>query len=143
MGWIIGFWGRSGSNSAKVANHISNRANIPIVDFLADPQLAVPQNLIIVTSNLGDEEVPEDLERFLVKRGSEVRNWTIVEIGNYYGFDDWNFGAGNRIAMHLRGLKYARQILIGVGIDSLPMIDFRTLDSWCNEVLLKETENAV
>jgi hypothetical protein len=143
MEWIIGFWGRAGSNSAKVASHISNRAGIPIFDFVSNPQLQVPENLIIVTSNLGDEEVPEELERFLVKRANEVRNWTIVEIGNYYGFDDFNFGAGNRIAMHFRGFESASQILTGVGIDSLPFIDFRTLDSWCSEVLLKEAENAI
>jgi hypothetical protein len=143
MEWIVGCWGREGSNSAKVASHIANRAGIPVLDFLADPHREVPNNLIIVTSNLGDEEVPEELERFLVKRGREVRNWTIVEIGNYYGFDDFNFGAGNRIAMHFRGLQTPRQVLTGVGIDSLPFIDFRTLDCWCSEILLKETENAV
>ncbi len=143
MEWIVGCWARPGSNSAKIATHISNRASIPIIDFLSDPGHPVPKKLIIVTSNLGDEEVPEDLERFLVKRGKEVENWTIVEIGNYYGFDDWNFGAGNRIAMYFRGFESASQSLTGVGIDSLPLIDFRTLDSWCNEVLLKEGENAV
>jgi hypothetical protein len=143
MDWIVGCWGRAGSNSAKVASHISNRAKIPVLDFLFNPRLPVPNNLIIVTSNLGDEEVPEELERFLVKRGNEVRNWTIVEIGNYYGFDDFNFGAGNRIAMHFRDFENAKQVLIGVGIDSLPFIDLRTLDAWCNDVLLKAIENAV
>jgi hypothetical protein len=143
MNWTVGCWGRPGSNSAKVAAHIAHRANIPVMDFLSHPELPVPDNLIIVTSNLGDEEVPEDVERFLVSRGNEFRNWTIVEIGNYYGFDDWNYGAGNRIAMHFRYFKTANQTLIGVGIDSLPLIDFLTLDRWCDEVLLKDNCHAV
>ncbi len=138
MAWKVGCWGRPGSNSSKVAAHIARRAGIEVADFFAERDRPVPPQLLIVTPNLGDSEVPEEVERFLVARGPEIRQWVVVEIGNYYGFDDWSYGARERIALHLQSIGVADEALPGAGIDSLPLIDWATLDRWCDEVLLAE-----
>ena len=138
MAWKIGCWGRPGSNSAKIAAHIAQRAGLELVDFYGDRDAAVPAELVIVTPNHGDAEVQEDVENFLVARGREVQRWVVLEIGNYYGFDDWGYGARERIALFMKKNGKGDEALPGAGIDTLPHIDWATLDRWCETVLHKE-----
>jgi hypothetical protein len=139
MAWKIGCWGRPGSNSAKLAAHIAQRAGLEMVDFYGNRDAAVPSELVIVTPNHGDAEVQEDVENFLVARGREVQRWVVLEIGNYYGFDDWGYGARERIALFMKKNGKGDEALPGAGIDTLPQIDWATLDRWCDTVLTKET----
>jgi hypothetical protein len=138
MGWKIGCWGRPGSNSAKIAAHIAQRGGVELVDFFTDRDAPVPQALVIVTPNHGDAEVQEDVEKFLVARGKEVQQWVVLEIGNYYGFDDWSYGARERIALFMKKNGKPDEALPGGGIDTLPLIDWATLDRWCDTVFRKE-----
>jgi hypothetical protein len=138
MAWKIGCWGRPGSNSAKIAAHIAQRAGLEMIDFFSNREAAVPAKLVIVTPNHGDAEVQEDVENFLVARGQEVQQWVVLEIGNYYGFDDWGYGARDRIALFMKKNGKGDEALLGGGIDTLPMIDWATLDRWCDTVLQKE-----
>jgi len=142
MTWEVGCWGRPGSNSAKIAAHVASRARLNLVDFFTQPGAPVPPCLIVVTPNHGDAEIQEDVEKFLVARGREVQRWVVLEIGNYYGFDDWSYGAREKIAAFLRKLGKGEEALPGAGIDTLPTIDWVTLDRWCDEVVARATEAA-
>lgn len=138
MSWEVGCWGRPGSNSARIAAHIAQRAGLEVINFYSEPEAQIPARLVIVTPNHGDAEVQEEVERFLLARGQGVQQWVVVEIGNYGGFDDWSFGARERIALFLKQIGKSDEALPGVGIDTLPRIDWTTLDRWCETVLKRE-----
>jgi hypothetical protein len=134
MTWIVGIWGRPGSNSEKIALHIGNRIGAPVVNFVASPDAPMASHLVMVAANHGDAEVPEDIEKFLQRRGSEIDRWVVLEIGNYYGFDDWSYGARERIALYLDSIRKGGEVVPGAGIDTLPHIDWVTLDRWCDTI---------
>jgi flavodoxin len=143
MRWKVGCWGRPGSNSAKIAAHIAQRIGGELVDFHSRHDAPIPAHLVIVTPNHGDAEVQEDVEKFLVARGREVAQWVVLEIGNYYGFDDWSYGARERIALYMKKQGKPEEALPGGGIDTLPQIDWATLDRWCEMVLQEEAADVV
>jgi len=135
MMWKVGVWGRPGSNSHKIASHVGERVHIELADFFSQPGLAIPEGLVIVSPNYGDAEVPEDIEKFLINRSREINKWVVLEIGNYGGFDDWSFGARERIGLCMKKNGLSEEALPGVGLDTLPRIDWGTLDRWCDTVL--------
>lgn len=141
MSWTVGCWGRPGSNSAKIAAHIAQRNGYALTDFFTQQVAAMPERLIILTPNHGDAEVQEDVEKFLVARGHEIQTWVVIEIGNYYGFDDWSFGARERIALYLKKLGKGEEALPGAGIDTLPQTDWKTIDRWCDMLAAKEADH--
>jgi hypothetical protein len=143
MTWTVGCWGRPGSNSAKIAARIAQRAGLGLVDFFSNRDASVPSHLVIVTPNHGDAEVQEDVEKFLVARGHEVQQWVVLEIGNYYGFDDWSYGARERIALFMKRHGKPDEALSGGGIDTLPHVDWATLDRWCDTVLRVEAAHVI
>ena len=138
MTWKVGCWGRPSSNSAKIAMHIAQRAGLEFVDFFSRSDASMPAKLVIVTPNHGDAELQEDVEKFLVARGKEIGQWVVLEIGNYYGFDDWSYGARERVALYMKKNGKPEEALPGAGIDTLPQIDWATLDRWCDTVFKKE-----
>ena len=84
---------------------------------------------ILIASTWGDGELQEDMERFLIT-SSELSDakFIIIELGNYYGYDDFSFGAGKIMAdiVSLKGGK----VIDMISIDSLPIIDWETVDKW-------------
>ena len=54
-------------------------------------------------------------------------NYVVCEIGNYYGYDDFELGAGRIIIKHMENLK-GNSLLPLYSIDTLPLLDERKLD---------------
>lgn len=87
---------------------------------------------IFVASTWGDGELQIDMEGFLVrwKHIFNLQQFVVCELGNYYGYDDFEFGA----------LNIMREELLSVGglemfeplcFDSIPKKDWDTLKRWC------------
>ena len=142
MAWKIGLWGRPGSNSAKIASYVGERVGLEVIDFHTLPLTPIPDGLLIISPNHGDAEVPEDLEKFLLARGGEINNWVVLEIGNYGGFDDWSYGARERIALYMKQQGKKDEAFPGAGIDTLPRIDWHNLTRWCDTIVKSGVRNA-
>ncbi|MFN0186055.1 MAG: hypothetical protein ACKVQR_19750 [Aquabacterium sp.] len=130
--WTIGLWGRPESNAAKVASHLASRLQLPVVDYFSQPDAVTPASLLLVTPNMGDGEIPEPVEWFVRDRCATLTRFGVVEIGNFYGFDDWGFGAGDRIRKVLAG-RGLEEGIRPLSLDTLPQIDWDTLERWCTE----------
>ena len=57
------------------------------------------------------------------------RQYVICELGNYYGYDDFQFGAMKIIKKHLESLGW-EEAFPGVSLDSLPVIDWDVFNQW-------------
>ena len=84
--------------------------------------------LIVFCPTYGDEELPEPMERFLVRNGSSLaeRDYGICELGNYYGYEKFDFGALRILDAEFQA-RGGRRIVAALSLDSLPRVDWQSL----------------
>lgn len=85
--------------------------------------------ILIFCPTYGDGEIEEHMEDFLI--GLNVRNkkFVVCELGNYYGYDDYEFGAAKTIIGHLKSLDW-QMIYPVLSLDSMPIIDWSAYNAW-------------
>jgi flavodoxin len=90
--------------------------------------------LLFFCPTYGNEELPLDMERFIVnfKLDMSSKYYTICELGNYYGYET-DFGAMKIIRYHLEKLC-GKEILSPLSMDSLPKKDWMALATWCGKL---------
>jgi flavodoxin len=142
-------YGSTSGNSRRVAKRIYESLDHAFIfnskDYgsLADINLKLgitKFTYVFVASTWGDGELQIDMENFLL-RSSEWNiqdDCHIVELGNYYGYDDFEFGALKHIENFAEKLKI--RMLSVLSVDSMPRIDWDTLESWI-EVELENEDN--
>jgi flavodoxin len=113
----------------KVATKLSESLKIPKVSSQTFPNLENYSLVIIVTSNYGDEELPLPMEQFLLKIKEKNKFFTIIELGNYYGYDEYNFGAQKIIKNYLQSLDL-QEFFPSLSLDSFPKMDIGLFLSW-------------
>lgn len=85
--------------------------------------------VIFLCPTYGDEELPFAMEDFLIKHTNRNKQYVICELGNYYGYDDFQFGARSIIEKILiqRGwLCFYKNL----SLDSMPQIDWNVFYKW-------------
>lgn len=91
--------------------------------------------LIFIVATYGDQELHDSYEEYIISKGNFNSNhkFSICEIGNYYGYDDFELGGGRIVKTHIENFQ-AKEILPMYSIDSLPLIDDRKLNKWLDEL---------
>ena len=92
-------------------------------------------SLIFVAATYGDQELNDTLEDFVITldKSHADFNYAVCEIGNYYGYDDFELGAGEIIVSHMN-LIGAKSLLPMYSVDSLPRLDKRKLKKWIEQL---------
>lgn len=85
--------------------------------------------VLFICPTYGDEELPHDMEDFLLNLKPEKRYYVVCETGNYYGYDDFRFGASKIIEGHLNNLGWEK-FYPSFSLDSLPTIDWEPFEEW-------------
>jgi flavodoxin len=131
-------FGSSRGNTRTVASRIGEWLDFPItvvgVDRLdgASGLIVRSDLLIFMASTWGDGELQADMERFLVHTPLQMggKPYVICELGNYYGYDDFEFGAAD-IIKHFLDAAGGKELVEPFSMDSLPLKDWDTLARWC------------
>lgn len=84
---------------------------------------------LFICPTYGDEELPHDMEDFLLKLNVKNKLFVICEIGNYYGYDDFTFGAKEVIQRYLQSLGW-KKFYSGISLDVIPVIRWNVLNTW-------------
>lgn len=97
--------------------------------------------LIFFSSTWGDGELQVDMEAFLVREALQLHGqpYVICELGNYYGYDDFNFGA-ERILHYFLDAAGGVELAEPFSMDSLPHKDWIGLERWC-QLINQKTGN--
>src|SRR3569832_617502 len=132
--------------------------SVDIVDVktLADSQVFHEYDLLLFfSSTWGDGELQEkktttrrddeqqaDKESFLVREALRLdgKPYAICELGNYYGYDDFNFGA-ERILQYFLEAAGGIELVEPFSMDSLPYKDWVGLSRWCDLINKTVLEN--
>lgn len=135
-------YGSSRGNTKLVADRVRSMLDFPIVlvDAKNVEDAALFDNydpLLFFASTWGDGELQIDMEDLLFKFTLNLKGkkYAICELGNYYGYDDFEFGA-MRIMRHCLVHAGADELIESFSMDSLPHKDWSGLQRWCNAMNL-------
>ncbi len=127
-------------SSAKVVEELGKLLNFPVqpVNIAANPKtvpLPTFDLLLMVIATYGDQELLDVVEEFVTARTSELRGkrYSVCELGNYYGYDDFEFGAKQIVEFQLHSIG-ATVFCPGASADSLPKLDWRAIKAWCQVI---------
>lgn len=85
--------------------------------------------ILFVCPTYGDEELPLNMEKFLINLKTKNKLYVICELGNYYGYDDFEFGAKKIIEQTLIKLNW-KNFHNNLSLDSMPTVDWNVFDVW-------------
>lgn len=131
-------YGSTWGNTAKVVQRVPALLSFPVnivnVRTLTDDGLFRNYDLLLFfVSTAGDQELQQDMEQFLTKRRPDLHGkpYAVCELGNYFGYDDFDFGA-ERILSHFLRKGGGRELIPPFCMDSFPNKDWSNLARWCD-----------
>lgn len=83
---------------------------------------------IFVCPTYGDEELPTQMEKFLINLKITNKKYTICELGNYFG-DSYDFGVKIIIEKFLHRLNW-KKFYKCLSLDSMPKIQWEEYNKW-------------
>jgi flavodoxin len=88
--------------------------------------------LLFFASTWGDGELQVDMENFFVRHRLDLKGkpYVICELGNYYGYDDFSFGALHIMHYFLKQSN-GYELVEPFSMDSLPNKDWGSFTRWC------------
>lgn len=111
---------------------ISNKIGLPIFDVRKEINWSFDCYLFVF-ANKGDEELPSEMETFLIDLKIKNKNYQICELGNYFGYEN-PFGAADIAYCLLNKLDW-KMISPILSLDTVPGIDWVALNTWIeNEI---------
>ena len=116
---------------SAVANLLAFEVDIHDVKDV-DPSIVAQYDLLLMfCPTYGDEELQENMEDFLLRLHTKLseKQFCVCELGNYYGYDNFQFGAMRIIRQHLLGLD-ASEICEPLSLDSYPRVPWEHLGDW-------------
>lgn len=91
---------------------------------------------IFLCPTYGDEELPLPMEDFLINLKLKNKKYCVCELGNYYGYDDYEFGAYKLIKFMLNKLNW-QEFYNPLSLDSMPNINWKSFDCWITNLNIK------
>lgn len=133
-------YGSTRGNTRKVAERLRDALTHPVTLIRADElhdakQLNSFTVVLFFASTWGDGELQQDMESLLLRMPLRLdgKRYAVCELGNYYGYDDFEFGA-LRILQHFLNASGGIELLPPFSMDSLPTKDWLGLQRWTAEL---------
>lgn len=82
--------------------------------------------VFIISSNIGDEEIPENIENYVMKTKTKNKKYFLCELGNYLGLD--YSGCGESIKKILKTKNWILESEIR--LDSYPKLEKKKIKPW-------------
>ena len=98
-------------------------------------KLAAYELFMFFAPTYGDEELQDDMEDFIVRSGFDPagKHFVICELGNYYGYDNYAFGAMPILRKWLLQ-NNGREFFTPLSLDSYPKVHWEHLRDWTNQL---------
>lgn len=135
-------WGSTRTVAHRLPTLLTFPLDIIDVKTLDDPGAFQRYDLLMfLASTAGDQELQPDMERFLAGEPVPLRGkpYAVCELGNYFGYDDFDFGA-ERIMRHMLAEWGGTEFIEPFCMDSFPRKDWNGLARWCRLVNLKVSQ---
>lgn len=126
--------GKTRRVATSIARSIDHAPTLRCVTDLQSPQELLNHDVIVICCpNYGDGEVQADMEDFLQTLDLDLHNQRIAicELGNYFGYGDFSFGAMNIIRQEFLS-RGATELTVPLSLDSVPRMSEAQLGRWIN-----------
>lgn len=135
---VVGSVTRTGNGFAvalKLAGALSEASILHADDVQSPADLAAYARFVFLTPTAGNEELPEPIERLFDMKGLDFtgREYAVCELGNYYGYDLYEYGAGKTVR-RLLGERGGREFHPMLSLDTLPRTDWERFETWCSSL---------
>jgi flavodoxin len=137
---ILVLYGSKTGNTRLVANRLPGMLNcetevVNVASITNADHLLNYGMTLYLASTWGDGELQLDMELFFSRNKVDLHRqpYAICELGNYYGYDDFEFGALNIMRHHVEGWN-ACEVVEPFSMDSLPHKDWKNLGRWCDRI---------
>lgn len=125
-------------NSKKVAKKIFNKIeNCAVLTANNKKNLHIFDFIFFIIPNIGDEELPEPFESYLLSINIKSKKYFICELGNYFGLD---YNGCKKIATSILD-KLKWRLMSDLSLDSAPEVDDKELKKWiciCQTIIKNE-----
>lgn len=136
-------YGSTHGRTRKVVEEILRQIAVKpdVIDVKAKPdpeKFSGYETLFFCVPTYGDEELQEDMEEFLQTLNLDLagKSFVIAELGNYYGYDDYSFGAMAILRRRLLEL-HGTELCQPLSLDSLPKVNWNQLARWVEHLNTK------
>ena len=122
-------------NTVQVAGKLKEmlaEADVYHVDEVRDPEvLRRYTRFIFLTPTVGNEELSEPFEALFDQKWVDFSDtfYAICELGNYYGFELFEYGAAKILHQLIRA-RGGKEFYRTLSLDTLPMIDWDLFNAW-------------
>lgn len=116
-------------NNFLVAKILAEHFNCEILAAEDSPSLYQFDSIIIIVSNVGDEEISQPMEDYLASLTIKNKKYMVCELGNYFGFENYE-GCKKIVFKILDSLGWKK--ISDISLDSLPFVDELNLKKWMN-----------
>ena len=127
-------WGNTAKVVQRLPSLLSFQVQIENVKNLTSDSIFREYDLLLFfTSTSGDQELQADIEAFVVRNPPRLHGqaYAVCELGNYFGYDDFEFGA-ECILSHVLDEGGGREFIPPFAMDTFPNRDWRGLTRWCD-----------
>lgn len=133
----LAIYGSSRGNTKLIVNrlpaHFTFHVDIVEASSILDADIIIKYDLLLFfASTWGDGELQIDMENFLISNHLNLNGkpYAICELGNYYGYDDFEFGA-MRIMRNQLEQWNGYELIEPFSMDTFPRKDWNSLTCWC------------
>ena len=119
-------------SKAGNTRRVVKRFGLPYFHVSEFPDLSDSDVVVFFCPTYGDEELPEEMEDYIVSLDVRDKKFVVCELGNYYGYDDLEFGALKIIKHSLLNLGW-EEFGCSLSLDSLPKINWLAFDAWSHQ----------
>lgn len=120
---------KDNKNSKKVAKEIKKRIERCHLFEAKNANLKKFQFIFIIAPNVGDEEIPENIENYIIKTKTQNKNYFLCELGNYLGLDYKGCGDNIQEILKIKKWEMKSKILL----DSFPEPRMKEIAKWIKE----------
>ncbi len=117
---------------AEVIKHLRVAPDVFDVKNISGQEVLTQYDLLFIfCPTYGDEELQDDMENFLRRFDLDLtgKHFAICELGNYYGYNDFSFGAMRIIRERLLEL-HGEELCEPLSLDSMPKMSSDHLLRW-------------
>jgi flavodoxin len=126
---------KKSGNNFQVAKLIQEKLICECFAAEDDPNIEEFGTIIIVASNMGDEEISQPMEDYLFALKTQNKQYFVCELGNYFGLEEY-CGCKKAIFQILDKLNWTK--LSDISLDSFPELDIEKLEIWIKNALLDD-----
>ncbi len=122
-------------HTKKIVDELQATLSVLVDPYRAGsfPDISSYDRIVFCCPTYGDDELSDDMEQFLISIRAKDKKYCLCELGNYYGYEDFQFAPRKIMVPHLNSMGWV-EFHEPISIDSLAVIDWIGFRNWARSI---------